>query len=192
MQFWIFCDSHEGKEWKLPNWLSLHISNRSWTVDIPEGAPMWMLPYEFRIIQDWELNEAKFVHIDLKPCHPNIPNAQGSNMFWLSLKISLHLASVLYPFNWTAKNVGQWDDKNNFPSSQRSLSSIMVLLLAHRHYQHTGIISRAWTWFPKALSVVFSWNFHVAQNTSHSLDQYGHQKHTLETCTWKHGRHKIK
>lgn len=35
-----------------------------------------MLSYEFMILHDWELNEAEFAHIEFKPCHPNIGNAQ--------------------------------------------------------------------------------------------------------------------
>ena len=51
-----------------------------------------MLSYEFMILHDWELNKAKFVHIDLKPCHPNIPNAQ---------RVATCSNKVLrFPFTW--------------------------------------------------------------------------------------------
>lgn len=153
-----------------------------------------MLSYEFMIVHDWELNEAEFVHIDLKLCHPNIPNAQ---------RVATCSDKVLrFPFTWQVYYIpstgqqGMRDSEmlkvSHFPSSQPSLSFITILSLAHRYYQHTGLVSRAWTWFPNTLSVVFSWNFHAAQNTSHSPEQRRHQKCGFWRCTWKCGRQKIK
>lgn len=140
-----------------------------------------MLHYEFMIIQDWELMSLNLFTLTWILATLTFQMRRIQNVL-IKFEDSLPLAIVLYPFNWTAKNVGEWDYKNNFPSSQHSLSFIMVLVLAHRHYQHTGIISRAWIWFPQTLSVVFNWNFHVAQNISLSLEQYRHQKHVF----WKH------
>lgn len=119
-EFWIFCVSYEGKEWELPNWLSFHISNRSWTVHIPGRVLTWMLPYEFMIIQDWELNKAKFVHIDLKPCYPNITNAQSSNN---SDKV------WRFPFTWQVHYI---------PSTGqlRMLDSEMIKIISHHSKIH--------------------------------------------------------
>lgn len=83
-----------------------------------------MLSYEFMILHDWELNEAEFVHIDLKPlCIPNaqrvatsshknfkvsltwqvyyIPSA-GQQAMWDSemVKVTSHHPNLHYPSLW--------------------------------------------------------------------------------------------
>jgi len=46
-------------------------------------------------------------------------------MFQQSFKISLHLALVLHPLNWTARNVRQWDGE------RQSLPIIPAFTILH-------------------------------------------------------------